>query len=76
MGSSDLRLPVHLGLAEDLSRGLELHAAVEEDSADDDGVWAHYFLVVVCVRYKTTLVSCHIVLPTMYRDRGMDGCRM
>lgn len=50
MGGSDLRLPAHLGLAEDLGRGLELHAAVEEDSAHDDGVGAHDFLVVVCVR--------------------------
>ena len=50
MGGSDLRLPAHLSLAEDLSRGLELHAAVEEDGADNDGVRAHDLLVVVCVR--------------------------
>jgi hypothetical protein len=46
---SDFRLPCQLGLAEDFSRWLELLAAIEQDGAQYDGVWAHDLLVMVDV---------------------------
>jgi hypothetical protein len=48
--SGDLWLPRHLGFPEDLGRGLELLAAVEQDGAHDDRVRSHDLLVVVDVR--------------------------
>ena len=42
----NLRLPAHLGLAEDLSSRLQVLASVEEDGTDDDLI-AHDGLVVV-----------------------------
>lgn len=82
----NLRLPRHLGLAEDLSGRLERHAPVEEDGADDDGVRAHYFLVVVCVRCVHNVSTVQSVMVRggcggegrgeWFQGVGMCGYRM
>jgi len=65
----DLRLPAHLGLAEDLSRRFEVMAAVEEDGAHDDLV-AHDGLVVVDVRGAVGAVVAAYCFSCFFLERG------